>query len=87
MIQRFNRRFIGKLNSNQKLATSAIQLEGFGLQDIAMEKKVVKWFIPLRPSRLRPSRIRPIAPIFLVKTRYYVSIFIQYPESILSIGI
>ena len=45
-------------------------------------------FIPLRPSRIRPSRLRPSAPrtitqIILVKTRFYVSIFIQYPESIL----
>ena len=48
-------------------------------------------FIPLRPSRIRPSGLRPITEIILVKTRYYVSIpesyIIQYPESILSIGI
>ena len=55
--------------------------------------QMLNWFIPLRPSRIRPSRIRPrrlrpsrhrpITQIILVKTRYYVSIFIQYPVSIL----
>ena len=45
------------------------------------------WFIPLGLSRLRPSPPRPITQIILVKSRYYVSIFIPYPESILTISI